>query len=324
MLERPEDSRSMAALLAPKLADSTRGRLGEITWFRTDWQRGGAATGSATWTDQGSAFPVVVKLPVNQRELSWLRRLQPAGDGVAGCVPHLYDSGTEINGYDLAWVVMERFPFGPLGIEWHDEHVPRVAGALAEFHARAANHEIDQPARQEDWAALLGLADESVRINHIAEQSRWQKGLRALRNRLDEVAGAWERRPVTDWLHGDAHFANAMSRDGLAAGTVSLIDFAEVHAGHWIEDAVFLERQLWARPERMARWNPVREVARARRSTGRPVGPEWPRLAMVRRLLLAATAPRFIRSEGHPAHLAACLEWLERGLREVDQVPPGG
>ena len=35
------------------------------------------------------------------------------------------------------------------------------------------------------------------------------------------------------------------------------------------------------------------------------------RLAMIRRGLLAATAPKFIRSEGHPRHLEACLKWLE-------------
>ena len=37
------DPRTLAASLAPVLAEACDGRLSAITWFRTDWQRGGAA-----------------------------------------------------------------------------------------------------------------------------------------------------------------------------------------------------------------------------------------------------------------------------------------
>ena len=37
----------LAAGLADQLAEACDGRLGEITWFKADWQRGGAATGTA-------------------------------------------------------------------------------------------------------------------------------------------------------------------------------------------------------------------------------------------------------------------------------------
>ena len=100
-------------------------------------------------------------------------------------------------------------------------------------------------------------------------------------------------------------------------GAVTLIDLAEVHAGHWIEDAVYLERQLWARPERLEVCDPVAEIAAVRAELGLPVEDDWPRLALIRRGLLAATAPDFLRSEGHPRHLHACLEWLERAVREL-------
>ena len=47
------------------LAEACEGRLSTITWFRTDWQRGGAATGTAVFEGNGGApAPVVVKLPV--------------------------------------------------------------------------------------------------------------------------------------------------------------------------------------------------------------------------------------------------------------------
>ena len=62
---------------------------------------------------------------------------------------------------------------------------------------------------------------------------------------------------------------------------------------------------------------PVRAIAQARRSAGLAVDDDYPRLAMVRRALLAGTAPRFLQSEGDPRHLEACLEWLERALVEL-------
>ena len=46
------------------------------------------------------------------------------------------------------------------------------------------------------------------------------------------------------------------------------------------------------------------------------VGADDARLAMIRRVLLAATAPRFLKTEGHPRHLEACLGQLEKTLGE--------
>jgi hypothetical protein len=309
------DHRSLAAALTPALAKNCDGRLGEISWFKADWQRGGAATGTSTYrVESDGERRVVLKLPVVARELTWLRRLQDdAPDSVS---PHVFASGTTIGGYDLRWVVMERFDHGPLGLKWHGDHITRVAEAGARFQAGAAAYPVDQPPRVEDWPEMLERSREIVRVNPIQDAQRWANTLKTVRHRLEELVATWQGRNVAQWLHGDLHLANAMSRSSMTDGKVCLIDFAEVHAGHWVEDAVYLERQLWARPERLA-VSPVKAMAKARRRLGLPVDPDDMHLAAVRRVLLAATAPAFIRSEGHPRHLAACLDQLETGLKAV-------
>ncbi len=317
------DHRSLAATLAPLLRDACEERLDEITWFKADWQRGGAATGTSTYrTVDGSVVPVVLKLPVVRRELQWMRRLQDDGDAGEGggeelVVPRLFASGEAVGGYDLTWIVMERFEHGPLGRAWHEDHIPRVADAAARFHARAAVFEVDQPPVLEPWDELFTESLESVKVNRLPAGKRWRTALKGLRTHVDEVVEQWRTRDTRQWLHGDLHMANAMSRRSMEEGPVSLIDLADVHAGNWVEDAVYLERQMWARPERMKRHKPVRALAAARRRLGLVVEDDYPRLAMIRRMLLAGSAPRFVRSEGHPKHLEACLEWIERGLQEL-------
>ena len=306
----------LAAGLADQLAEACEGRLGAITWFKADWQRGGAATGTARFRlDDAEEVPVVVKLPVVQRERMWTSRLQR--DDEQAVVPKLYAAGETLGGYDLAWIVIEHFPHGPLGLHWHDQHIERIADAVARFYAAASAYPVDEPPKIEAWDDLLRDAQQSVRINDIANSRRWKSAMKTLRGRLTDLVSEWRARPVGDWLHGDLHLANAMSRESLEAGTVYLIDMAEVRAGHWVEDAVYLERQLWARPQRLRAVKPVKAIADARRRRGLTVEEGYPRLAMIRRALLAATAPRFLKTEGHPKHLEACLDWLERAVVEL-------
>jgi hypothetical protein len=309
----------LAASLAPVLIQACDGRLSGITWFKTDWQRGGAATATALWQldDEPAPRPVVIKLPVVQRELLWTRRLQAQPRPEESVAPRLYASDETLGGYDLAWIVVERFEHGPLGLHWHDDHVVRIAEAAARFHAAASDFEVDQPARIEAWHDLVHEAAESIRVNAISHRVEWVAALKALRHRLDPIIEEWERRDVSHWLHGDLHLANAMSRVSADHGPVCLIDMAEVHSGHWVEDAVYLERQLWAKPERLRAHKPVKEMAAARRRLGLCAEGDYPRLAMIRRALMAATAPRFIKSEGHPAHLDACLHWVETALSQL-------
>jgi hypothetical protein len=311
------DSRSLASSLAPLLLQACEGRLGEIVWFKTDWQRGGAATGRATYRkDDGTNVPAIIKLPVVQREMTWTDRMSRAA-GDDSVTPLLYRCGRSIGDYDLAWVIIEQFPHGPLGQHWHDDHMLRIAEAAARFHQIAALIPVDQPPRHEPWQDLVAEAHHNIKTNHINHEQRWAAALRAFRHKLDPLVNEWEARPVDQWQHGDLHLANAMSRVSMDSGPVCLIDLAEVHAGNWIEDAVYLERQLWARPQRLKPHKPVKALAAARKRLGLPVEPEYPRLAMIRRALLAATAPRFIKSEGHPAYLDACLERLEIALNEL-------
>ena len=318
MIELPDtDHRSLATTLAPVLVEACDNRLEDLVWFKADWQAGGAATGTAVHRlVDGKRVRAVVKLPVVQRELVWTRRLQDdrAEDLV---VPRLYASGETLGGYDLAWVVIERFEYGPLGLHWHDEHIPRIAEAAARFHAATSAFPIDQTPTPEPWDSLLREAQHSVKINNVAEHRRWTAALKTLRRRQDALAAQWEARPTTDWLHGDLHLANAMSRTSMESGPVCLIDLAEIRAGHWVEDAIYLERQLWARPQRLRAHKPLKAIAAARKKLGLPVAPDDSRLAMIRRVLLAATTPKFLRSEGHPRYLAACLEQLERTLSEL-------
>ena len=83
------------------------------------------------------------------------------------------------------------------------------------------------------------------------------------------------------------------------------------------EDAIYLERQLWPRADRLKPHKPVRSFVDARKRLGLPVHDGYPRLAHIRRALLAATAPRFLKSEGHPIYLEACLNRLEQSLQQV-------
>ena len=43
---------SLARSLEPVLLKQTNNQLKDIHWFKTDWQRGGAATGYAVWVDE--------------------------------------------------------------------------------------------------------------------------------------------------------------------------------------------------------------------------------------------------------------------------------
>ena len=316
--ELSHDQRALAATLEPALREACDDRLSKLTWFRTDWQRGGAATATADFTRKdGSTVPVVAKFPVVPRELTWTRRLQDSADPTSCVVAELLAEGMELGGYDLAWMVIERVAHGPLGLHWDDEHIPRIADAATRFTLSASKYDITQPPRYEDWTELIRQARENVKSNHIDHEQRWNKALKTLTGRLDDLVTEWRARPTNEWLHGDVHLANAMCRSADNHASVTLIDLAEIHVGHWIEDAIYLERQLWPRPDRLKPHKPVKMFVEARKRLGLPVETGYPRLAHIRRALLAATAPRFLKSEGHPAYLEACLGRLEQSLHQL-------
>ncbi|MFO0829980.1 MAG: phosphotransferase [Phycisphaerales bacterium] len=310
---------ALSAALEHELLRFEGGRLHDLHWFRSDWQRGAAATATARYRDDdGTDHAVVVKVPVNQRELRWSRRLGATTGAAEAPVPRLWASGETLGPYDFAWIAVERVQHGPLALHWHATHIQRIADAAARFHRAALDatgtYGVDQAPHDEDWETLLRTAREHVRDPAMPERSRWSTALKELSKKLDKLIDRWRSRRPIGWIHGDLHPANTVSRVAIDSGAACLIDLAEVRAGHWLEDAIYLERLLWTRPDRLA-IKPTKALADARKHLGLENG-DYPPLAVARRVLLAGTSPAF-RGEQGPAFLAASLAKLEEGLHEA-------
>ena len=335
---------SLAAALEPVLRAACEERLSEVQWFRSSWQAGGAATGFATFRVEGAdPVPVVVKLPVGPAEYRWtvalgglphaVERLDdgPLDDGGAcevspgyacamGPTPRVYAAGAAIGGYDLAWLVVERLDGTPVSNSMSRTSLESMLRATADWYTRAARLRAVDGARgvkTENWEGLLSRAREAIKTHGIAEPQRWNHAVHQAQRALPTLTARWSARPINTWCHGDLHPGNAMLRRGFAgngAGACVLIDLALVHPGHWLEDAVYLERLPWGRSELLDGVKPVNFLARACRDAGLPTGEDYTLLANVRRVLMAATAPAFLAREGHPKYIHAALEMLERCL----------
>jgi hypothetical protein len=59
-------------------------------------------------------------------------------------------------------------------------------------------------------------------------------------------------------------------------------------------------------------------MAAARKNLGMRVDDDYSILVDVRRLMLAATAPAFMQSEGDPRYLASCLIQLQNALDRLN------
>lgn len=333
---------SLAAALEPVLRTVCQDRLSAVEWFRSSWQAGGAATGFATFQVEGAEpVPVVVKLPVGPAEFRWTVALGglphaaeklddgPLDDGgmcevspgyacAMGPTPRVFAAGTVIGGYDLAWLVVERLHGTPVSGSMSRASIESMLRAAADWYARAARlRTIDgsRGLKTEDWEGLLAKAREAIKTHHIAEQQRWNHIVHQVQRALPTLLPRWNARPINTWCHGDLHPGNAMLRNGFAGngtGGCVLIDLALVHPGHWVEDAVYLERLHWGRSEALDGVKPVNFLARACRDAGLSTAEDYTLLANVRRVLMAATAPAFLAREGHPKYIHAALETLER------------
>ena len=323
----------MASMLLPALVGATGGRLSGVSWFRADWQRGGAATGYATFDTRGLEPPpwaadspmpdtleCIVKLPIGPVE----HRFTVGLSATPAPTPRVIAHGQEIGGYDLAWLVMERLPGEPLSTALHKESFAEMAAACAAFQKHAA--EIaplpeDARARADpDWGALFEKARQAVKDSHIREQSRWNDAIKHTQKALPRLLSVWQSRPINAWRHGDLHGGNCMRRpEGSAFGPPGcvLFDFAEVQPGHWAEDAVYLERMHWGSLHALDGVKPVSLLAKARRALGLDTEGDYGALANIRRVLSAASIPAFLDREGNPAHLHTALETLERLLPVV-------
>lgn len=317
---------SLGVSLGPALHDARPDRLGDIEWFQSPWQRSGAATGFTSWRlPDGQVIEAIVKVPVSYSEYFWSTQLGEVDHmwwESPSClhlpVPRVLASGTELAGYDVAWLVLERVSGKPISSEMNAESLERLFEAAAKFHAMAGEIKSPSSGRREselDWPRLLERAEEACRDNPIPEAEGWVEMIGRVRGLLPALLERWGARPIDTWCHGDLHPGNVMTRCSRSCPDDRcgvLIDLAMVRPGHWVEDALYIERLYWGREETLAGVDPLECLARQRRVLGLPVGDEDRVLADVRRVLMGATSPAFLRQENDPVYLSAALERLCR------------
>jgi len=281
----------------------------------------------ASWTTpEGRTIEVMVKIPVGPAEHRWTVRLGSIDpdrwdDGEGLPTPRILAAGTSLGQYDLGWLIVERLAGRPIAAEKSKRAVQDLLSVAADFQAAAvrACPEIG-PAPETDWDRLLDSARRSATDNDLPESQRWRNQIRKVHRALPALLERWNARPLDTWCHGDLHLGNAMRRrsgTGREPGACVLIDLALVHPGHWVEDAVYLERIYWGHPDGLHGIKPVAALARARRELGLGGSGDHAALANIRRVLTAACAPAFLAREGNPAYMAAALGIIERILPQV-------
>jgi hypothetical protein len=315
----------LAPLLEPALLETCRGRLSKLEWFRSTWQSGGASTGYGTYTtDDGRAAPVCIKLPVGPSEYNWTTALAaseppPADESACDHLPTLrvFAAGTELGGYDLAWLVVERLPGQTLTHDLTESGIQGLLRTTARWYELASQIKpIGAPPPPTDWEGQLAKARDALKVSAIDEPQHWNKAIKDVQKALPRLLERWECRPINSWCHGDLHPGNVMRRlsnDPATPAPCVLIDLALVHAGHWVEDAVYFERLHWGRKELLHGIKPVNALAKIRKELGLPHadGEDHGQLANIRRVLMAATTPAFLHREGHPKYVKTALEKLE-------------
>ncbi|TVQ61075.1 MAG: aminoglycoside phosphotransferase family protein [Phycisphaerales bacterium] len=327
----------LGSSLEPTLRETSGGRLGPIEWFKAAWQRGGASTGFSTWdrgagSGSGEAVPVLVKVPIGPVEHRWTVLLGSVegkdyeGEAARSLpTPRVLAAGEQLGGYDLAWVVVERFAGKPLSREMSKADVLDLLETVARFHARASEaiKVTGHPAAR-DWSGLIERARDVAGAGTLADGTRWAGALKKAQKVVPQLHAQWEARSIDCWCHGDVHPGNAMRREapgGAGDGCCVLIDLAETHPGHWVEDAVYLERQYWGRSELLHGVKPVSALARARKKLGLPCAEGYAELANIRRFLMACCVPAFLERDGADAvYTAAALDAVERLLPTVGKV----
>jgi Phosphotransferase enzyme family len=314
---------------------------------------------------------VLVKLPVGPNEFEWTSQLarcvppaqsppgetpdhaQPALASAANLshpsdidhdlpTPRVFASGVALGAYDLAWLIIERFPTQTLAAEHTPESVQDLLRAAADFQERTLRLRptLARPDKH-DWASLLDKARHTARHSAMHDGQRWNEAIKKVQKHLGPIESRWESRAINSWCHGDLHPGNAMRRHPWTNGSPAtppsraddaahpgpsrardrrhavLIDLALVHPGHWVEDALYLERLYWGKPELLCGIKPVSYLAQIRRERGLPCDDGYAEIAIARRVLMAACVPVFLEHEGHPKYQKAALELLEKTLPQI-------
>lgn len=329
--ESGDDPAALARALEPVIRDSCDGRLSEIEWFRATWQRGGAATGSARWRDGSREVPVIVKIPVGANELNWTVRLGDHGldrDIVDGQVPHptprVLGAGEELGGHDLGWLVIERLEGKPVAGDLSERSLSGLLSAAVEFQARAERQraEFGRPPASPNWEKALEDARAWVRDNPIENASRWKSAIQGVQKLLPRLLARWEGREINAWCHGDLHPGNVihMPAEHGHPDRCVLIDLALTHAGHWVEDAVYLEHLFWGHEDKLFGTKPVKQMRKLRKDNGLRVGEDDSALADVKRLLMAATSPSVLPVTGDGRYAHAALAHAEDLVHRLSGV----
>lgn len=328
-----QEAGGLGSRLGKVLEQECGGRLGNIEWFKTTWQTSGATTGFGQWKlDDDRTVSVMVKLPVGHREKFWTARLNhpsaqawDSRETLAKPTPRVLASGDELGGYDLAWLVMERFHDRPLVHHMTRPHVDLLLKAAAQFQANAiCEHALTAPPDDPDWEKLLERARDQIEAGTVPEEETWSRLLDSLSEHLPRLGSIWHDRPIDTWCHGDLHPGNAFVRalPDCTSTTESdeccvLIDLAMVHAGCWVEDAVYLDRQRWGTSGALFGVRPVKSLATYRQELGLSMEGDWQTLANIRRVLMAGTSPAFLHQTGHPEYLAEACRVLSTLLPVV-------
>ena len=306
--DHASDPCPLGASLEPVLKTACHDRLSDVSWFRTDWQRGGALTGYANYCDEhGENHRVVVKLPVPPAERHWLVHLQPHDH----LVPRLFHHGDTLGGYDFAWVVMEALPHGPLGAAWQGKEFDMLIDAAARFYAATSTLPPVGKPDMRDWPDLVDRARKRLQSANIPHVQRWRKAMKKNKAKLKQAHAVWNDRPLADCCHGDLHLANAMTRLPAPQGPAVLLDFARVRPGHWTEDAVYFEHLYWHAENHPGLHKLAKRLADQRKIRDLTVDAHWPRYAQAKRMLLAMTAPLRLHQTAHPKHLEMALAIIE-------------
>lgn len=190
--------------------------------------------------------------------------------------------------------------------------------AAADFHARALAAEPDPPRQPDpDWHELIEKSRQALRLGDFPNSQHWNDFLKKVQRALPRLADAWAARPFDSWCHGDLHPGNCMIRTDSGQNAPVLIDLDLVRPGCWIEDALYLERQFWGRPDDLYGIKPVNALRKARETKGLRTDGDLSHLVNVRRVLAAAASPALAGREGGPNYFANALATAQTLLPRI-------
>ena len=209
---------------------------------------------------------------------------------------------------------MEYLPHGPLSSKWDGAEFDLLVKAYGRMAKAMDAYPVTEEPPGKDWEAIWHKSRDMVHSHSIANEQRWNKALKLAHRKLKKWTAKLDDQPMDHWVHGDLHFGNALSRVQPPNGPALLIDFACVHAGHWLDDAVYLEHLYWARRDMLKGRKLCSMIAKQRRKHGLRVCADWPQWAQIHRALLAMSTPAMLEHDGNPLHVQAALEILEASV----------